>query len=413
MESKCSDIICFTSSYPYGDKETYFENELRYLANKFRTVYIQPTYNPYGPAVKRKLPDNAIVIDKPLVPANKSVRLMQGILNFSPFTIFFKDFFKNRAYRSTYSFLEWFNAFLIFRISCKRLKNLLREFDHRVVLYSYWASAYVFPTKLCKPYKKVIRMHGGDFYLNRHNGYLPLRNYIYNSADVLFPISQDISKTLEKKYKVNKDKISLNYLGVYNTSTSCALRSSDHITIVSCSNLFDYKRVNLIAETLLHWTNSRTIIWHHFGDGPEFNSVVSTTKKIRGNVIVNMHGAVSQDTLFDFYKNNYVTWFLNLSIYEGVPVSIMEAFSFGIPTIATDVGATSEIVNQANGYLLPKDFDKHELLKILQENDRLNNYQEKRINAFYTWDEKFNADINYSKAIKRIIEVGYANSHQE
>lgn len=44
-----------------------------------------------------------------------------------------------------------------------------------------------------------------------------------------------------------------------------------------------------------------------------------------------------------------------MSDSEGIPVSIMEAMSFGIPVIARNVGGMSEIVNEENGLLLEND----------------------------------------------------------
>lgn len=44
---------------------------------------------------------------------------------------------------------------------------------------------------------------------------------------------------------------------------------------------------------------------------------------------------------------------MNLSTSEGVPVSIMEVQSYGIPVIATNVGGTGEIIDKDNGILLP------------------------------------------------------------
>ena len=45
--------------------------------------------------------------------------------------------------------------------------------------------------------------------------------------------------------------------------------------------------------------------------------------------------------------------FVNMSLSEGIPVSIMEAISFGIPIIATNVGGNAEIVNDETGVLIP------------------------------------------------------------
>lgn len=55
--------------------------------------------------------------------------------------------------------------------------------------------------------------------------------------------------------------------------------------------------------------------------------------------------------------------FINVSSSEGLPVSIMEACSFGIPIIATNVGGTAEIVQAGvNGILLKEQFET-EVLK--------------------------------------------------
>ena len=48
-------------------------------------------------------------------------------------------------------------------------------------------------------------------------------------------------------------------------------------------------------------------------------------------------------------------YFINLSDSEGIPVSIMEAMSVGIPIIARDVGGNREIVTNNNGCLLEGD----------------------------------------------------------
>ena len=79
----------------------------------------------------------------------------------------------------------------------------------------------------------------------------------------------------------------------------------------------------------------------------------------------------------------------------------MESFSFGIPAIATDAGATSEIVNNTNGILTDLDVTE-EVLEgyILSYHDE--NYQEKRKNAQITWEKKFNAEKNYTQLVSKL-----------
>lgn len=87
--------------------------------------------------------------------------------------------------------------------------------------------------------------------------------------------------------------------------------------------------------------------------------------------------------------------FINLSSSEGVPVSIMEAFSFGIPVIATDVGGTSEIVNNSVGSLVDADVDykkiKNEIERLIQSRE------EYSLNAYNQWKDLCNSENNYNK----------------
>ena len=50
--------------------------------------------------------------------------------------------------------------------------------------------------------------------------------------------------------------------------------------------------------------------------------------------------------------------FCLFSSYEGNPITVLEAESFGLPIIATDVGGVSEtVINNVNGILIPRSGD--------------------------------------------------------
>ena len=115
-------------------------------------------------------------------------------------------------------------------------------------------------------------------------------------------------------------------------------------------------------------------------------------------------GQVSNREVISYYMNNHVNLFINVSESEGIPVSIMEAISFGIPVIATDVGGTSEIVIDGfNGLLLNKTFDIDKLVDviscaILGRIDLLSF----RKNARILWTEKYSCENNYYKFYENI-----------
>jgi glycosyltransferase involved in cell wall biosynthesis len=65
--------------------------------------------------------------------------------------------------------------------------------------------------------------------------------------------------------------------------------------------------------------------------------------------------------------------FVLLSDYEGLPMTIIEAMSFGKPIISSNVGGVSEIVHDGeNGYLLPNDASAFaEKIRFLIENNEV------------------------------------------
>jgi glycosyltransferase involved in cell wall biosynthesis len=90
-----------------------------------------------------------------------------------------------------------------------------------------------------------------------------------------------------------------------------------------------------------------------------------------------------------------------VSTTEGIPVSIMEAMSFGIPVIATDVGGTQEIVNKDNGILLHSQLDETDLASAIRIAMKEDLWQRKT-NALETWRSKYNAPTNYQNFVSEL-----------
>src|SRR5690606_434106 len=100
---------------------------------------------------------------------------------------------------------------------------------------------------------------------------------------------------------------------------------------------------------------------------------------------------------------------INTSSSEGIPVSMMEAMSLGIPCIGTDVGGVAEIIqDEINGFLMPTDPTAEIVSNYLQNYIDLSieGKRQFRLNAFHTWQEKFNAENNYKDFINKIISFG-------
>jgi len=96
--------------------------------------------------------------------------------------------------------------------------------------------------------------------------------------------------------------------------------------------------------------------WFFFGSGPLLNKLDNKVKEL--NLINHCYflGNLDHHKLLNKYKNNRVDIVvlssITTDIHEGIPVSLMEAMSYEIPVIATDCGATKELVDGESGILV-------------------------------------------------------------
>jgi glycosyltransferase involved in cell wall biosynthesis len=64
-------------------------------------------------------------------------------------------------------------------------------------------------------------------------------------------------------------------------------------------------------------------------------------------------GSLSHARLLALYEQGLIAMVVLPSLHEGIPVSLMEAMSFGVPVISTRTGGTAELVGPQEGILVP------------------------------------------------------------
>jgi glycosyltransferase involved in cell wall biosynthesis len=302
-------------------------------------------------------------------------------------------------------FKKWVEAFLQARLTCSNanVKKILNDND---LLYFYWSrnSAYSIPF-MDKAGKTVIsRFHGFDLYEFRPPYYIPLREEILKKLDYAVFISEHGKHYLSKHYRhisFNKEvfKLGVNSYGMTKLSTSKNFR------IVSCSKIKPLKRVELIAKSLSQIDNFQ-IEWVHFGDGndQEIQKIISTFPP---NIKGVLKGYVTNKDVINYYINNSIDLFVNVSTSEGLPVSIMEALAAGIPIFATNVGGTSELVDNEVGRLLSKTISAEQLSEYIIEYFNLT--YEERLEmakaAHLKWQTEVCAEKNYDKFVEFLISA--------
>jgi glycosyltransferase involved in cell wall biosynthesis len=315
-------------------------------------------------------------------------------------TIFFKDLLNRENRIALQRPKAYFNEIIRLLYESNVLQNELRKHNNGgpFLYYTYWFYTWTNLLSVIKKAKDklITRSHGYDFNLERNgNGYFPFRPFAWSQIDVNYNVSNFGANYLVKHYPKRKDKIKVSYLGV---KYQKVLSSFNGVNVVSCSNLIPLKRVHLIVGLLK--CIKKPIHWVHFGDGSEMERIVQLCKTLPSNVTYDLKGAIKNREILEFYREIPVSAFIHLSESEGLPVSMMEAQSFGIPILACDVGGVGEIVNEYTGVLIPKDFNIESAAQELDNIRRFN--MEKRKVIQLNQKKVFSAEKNYSSFVDEI-----------
>lgn len=412
---KQKSLIFLCDNYPLSAGEFFIDDEMRVIAPKFDKVLIYTASADSGENLNRFVPQNAEIV-------SFSRQKLEGGKLKSIFRIFkpvfvAELFFALRNLPVKY----WLSAIKIMYVEIHRSMNLKNDLvclcktknlnPSDCVFYSYWhdykAFALALMRKENKSFKCVARAHGWDNFADRHTPpYLPFKSFIINNLSQTYSIS-DAGKSYFEKYLNRKldNKVTVSRLGKFNSRQPNVDKQPDSVLICSCSNLILVKQVDKIIDVISH-LQTKNIRWVHFGDGPLRSELEQSAQEKLSNVQYEFRGIVSNDRILDFYAENHVDLFINLSASEGIPVSIMEALSAGIPVVATNVGGTAEAVNNKNGFLIPADFDCRNVAQIIDDYLNLPNSKQivYRQNAYDFWKENYEAGKNYGEFLRCVLD---------
>jgi len=368
-------VLYLTNRWPYPSGESFVSNEVRDLATHFSELVVLPTsMEPLGSHERAGLPTNVIVAEsthtmmleewgrRGLVRRGLAGCRHRGVL---------REVFASRPFSPRMVLGEAGQVVAMCDAIEQTLGRGLDEFD---AVISFWlnrgASIGAELNRRHPHLSCFSRGHGGDIYAERSGlKHLPMQRTALHRLDGIISVSAAGADYLTTRYPELTTKTRVGRLGV-DDQMACSPSQDGVLRILSISNLIPLKRVHLIAEALVHV--QRPVKWSHIGDGDERSIIEQVLERVGDNVGVSLLGQLPHESVIDWLRENEVDVFVNVSTTEGVPVSIMEAFSFGIPVIATNVGGTREIVDDSCGVLLSADFTSEELGEVLEGWDSTN-----------------------------------------
>ena len=420
MSLQKSHLIVVCSNFPFGYGEPFLDVELEYLTKRFDRITICRT-DESGKVESFKTPPEVN-----LVSVFSGVSFLEKLV--SVWRLLFDAEIRDemRVIRSHYHSnvtLGKLKTMISSKARAQKIKKGLELLmnqtqDHETYLYSYWTddAALAISTIRLENSNVVAfsRIHGWDLYFERSTyHYLPFRKTIFNGLDAVFAISENGKNYLLSHFDtiISKGRIFQSRLGIRTVNQlEEHSRTFRRFRLVSCSNLIAIKRVQLIVHALSE-IEDLEIEWVHFGSGVEELTIKDLAGKLLGpkeNIDFHFPGRMANWQVLKYYSEHMVDLFISLSQYDGIPVSIMEAMSFGIPAIATNVGGVSEIViNGRTGFLLDQEIDPKHVAFVIENVAKMkaDEYESMRNEARKMWGTFYSADINYPDFCNKVLSL--------
>lgn len=311
----------------------------------------------------------------------------------------------------------------LYSLSVEKIINEHLASGNDIYLYSFWLSRPAFAIASMNINRAegllriVSRTHRYDLYEEENAyKYLPFREFIAENLDTIYFSSWDtIDYYRGKKYTDfnNQSHGKLAYLGTNNPEHIKRDLNSDEIVIVSCAYIIPRKRLDLIIKVVEKMSKLNVKVkWIHIGNGETEEEIKELAKKQLSQTDVDYEftGKLRDEEIYELYYRKNADFFINMSDSEGIPVSIIEALSMGIPAIARNVGGNIDaVIDGVDGILIEKESIKEEDLDNLAKKI-VNYYNNKEEffalsrNAVSHWRKMFSGERNAINVCKDIID---------
>jgi glycosyltransferase involved in cell wall biosynthesis len=236
----------------------------------------------------------------------------------------------------------------------KRVYEVIQKHPDAIV-YSQGLSVWYHIKKINAPV--IINPHGLEPYqsisLKDRIVSIPFKlifNNLFNQADGIISLGGKLTDIIRRRVK-NKDKIIVIPNAVTMPDLPSKRQWNQKLKLLFVARFAHNKGIHILLEAIKQLNSEGyedKLEFNLGGKGPLFEQYSSSLTYKN----VNYLGFVSDEQLINLYTTNDL--FVFPTLFEGMPTVVLEAMSYGMPVIVSDVGATSELVNSSNGYLITK-----------------------------------------------------------
>jgi glycosyltransferase involved in cell wall biosynthesis len=236
--------------------------------------------------------------------------------------------------------------------------------------------------------KIVYTVHGFDSIRIAYRKFLPIERFLQNRCRAIVGVSNYDARNLQAERIIHNVRVVYNGITVPKPLKEDPFQKMDGFShrILCIARLSPQKNSDLFLALAEHLPQY-AFIW--IGNQTEMSKPYSANVFFMGNLP--NAGAY----------NEYADLFVLPSNYEGLPMTIIEAMSFGKPVVASNVGGISEIVtNNENGYVVENDASAFaEKIQYILENKDV--YERFSQNAL----RRFQQDLTVDKMVNGYLTI--------
>ena len=261
------------------------------------------------------------------------------------------------------------------------------------LFYTFWFDFTTAALALIPGTRFLTRTHGQDLYDNRHFISDFWRRKTLDRIIACHSVSAAGLKYLRQRFHAYTAKFGLRLLGTINTRGLNPTPHQNMTTVLGIARLSPEKGVIRQLKSVMEFARrnpDRNLRYIHIGDGPLMTEFRQLAQETPSNLTVDIRGALHNEAVHDLLASVPFDAMLLLSHSEGLPVSLCEAISYGIPYLATDVGGIREILPDGILPLLADDFvydDFERALRSILADKSLRSVVRRY------WEERFDASL--------------------
>ncbi len=266
-----------------------------------------------------------------------------------------------------------------------------------LIVHSHGKGAGIYSrlSKMFLPYLKIIHTYHGIYYENKN----PISKFFYLSTERILSLLTDIFICVSNNEKTDAIELKLcnpaRTVVIYNgidrpIICNVNLKKDPQESFVLHISRFDYfKNSRLVIDICEHINlQNPHITFILIGDGPEKHEIEELARARKLN-----------NVLFLGFQQQAGRYFhiadvcLSTSIKEGLPLTLLEALSVGVPIVASDIQGHRELVTpELNGFLFPLENPELASSYILRLTGDDNFHKEMSNNSLTVYRENFQTE---------------------